>query len=90
MSRSECKAYPTQIVRLLTREEAARYCSISVQTFSHWVNLRRLPPPIDGTKRWDLKAIDLALDSLSGLATAESFALDEWKMKRARRSEGNS
>jgi predicted DNA-binding transcriptional regulator AlpA len=76
--------------RLLTREEAAFYCGLSVSAFSRWVMLGRLPRPLVGSARWDLKAIDLALDSLSGLKLAEASALDDWRAKRARRSEGNS
>lgn len=39
------------------------------------------------TTRWDLKAIDFALDAMSGLQPQqESSALDEWRAKRARRS----
>jgi hypothetical protein len=81
--------------RLLTREQAAFYCGLSVSAFSKWVKIGRLPAALAGTSRWDLKAIDLALDSLSGLAiskTSDSVttALDEWRSKRARRFEGNS
>src|ERR1700675_2915402 len=44
--------------RLLSREKAAEYCGISKPTFSAWVRLGRLPAPLPGTGRWDLKAID--------------------------------
>jgi len=82
------------VQRLLTRDQAAFYCGLSVSAFSKWVKIGRLPAALAGTARWDLKAIDLALDSLSGLATSktsdsETTALDEWRRKRARRSEGN-
>jgi predicted DNA-binding transcriptional regulator AlpA len=81
--------------RLLTREQAAFYCGLSVSAFSRWVKIGRLPAALGGTSRWDLKAIDLALDSLSGLAISKTsdsatIALDDWREKRARRSEGNS
>jgi predicted DNA-binding transcriptional regulator AlpA len=82
--------------RLLSREQAAFYCSLSVSAFSRWVKAGRLPSALAGTSRWDLKAIDLALDSLSELPTmyetseAVTSALDEWRTKRARRSERNS
>jgi hypothetical protein len=81
--------------RLLTREQAAFYCGLSASAFSRWVKLGRLPSPLRGTSRWDLKAIDLALDSLSGIEICKDpdptiTALDEWRIKRARRSEGNS
>jgi hypothetical protein len=53
--------------RLLSRLQAAAYCNISPNTFSGWVRSGRLPPPLPGTTRWDLNAIDAALDALSGL-----------------------
>jgi hypothetical protein len=77
--------------RLISRSVAAAYCGLSVGTFSNWVRSGKLPPPLTGTTRWDLKAIDLALDTMSGLQPQqEATALDEWRARRARRSEGNS
>jgi hypothetical protein len=71
--------------RLLTREEAAAYCSLSVQGFSRWVRLGKLPGPISGTCRWDLRAIDAALDSASGIDhMPPTNPLDEWRRSRAR------
>jgi predicted DNA-binding transcriptional regulator AlpA len=76
--------------RLLTREQAANYCGLSVQGFSSWVKAGRLPPAIGGTVRWDLKAIDAALDLLSDLGGADSpNALDQWRARRARGAQGN-
>ena len=77
--------------RLLTREEAAAYCRLSTQGFSQWVKKGRLPGPLPGTARWDLRAIDAALDSLSGIADRGeggigSLVLDQWKAKHARSS----
>lgn len=71
--------------RLLTRSQAAQYCGLSSAQFSNWIAARRLPPPIDGTHRWDRIAIDHALDKLSGVDTKQS-ALEEWKATRARRA----
>jgi len=77
--------------RLLNRNQAAAYCCLSVQGFDRWVRLGRLPGPIAGTTRWDLKAIDTALDSASGLSvSASSSALDQWRAKRARAAQGGS
>jgi hypothetical protein len=53
----------------LRREQAAAYCKLSPSAFSQWVSQGRLPKPILGTAR-DLKAIDRAIDSLSGLNQA--------------------
>jgi predicted DNA-binding transcriptional regulator AlpA len=77
--------------RLLSRPQAAAYCNISPTTFSNWVRMGKLPPPLPRTTRWDLKAIDVALDAMSGLQPQqEASALDKWREKRARRPEGNS
>jgi hypothetical protein len=73
--------------RVLSRHQAAAYCGISAQAFSTWVRAGRLPAPIAGTYRWDLKAIDAALDSASGLSKSNSSSpLDEWRASRARAS----
>jgi hypothetical protein len=73
--------------RLLNRHQAAAYCCLSVQGFDRWVRLGRLPAPISGTTRWDLKAIDAALDLASGLSiSASASPLDQWRAKRARAS----
>src|SRR4051812_38849978 len=77
--------------RLLSRQQAAAYCNLSPSAFSAWVRAGRLPPPLAGTTRWDLKAIDTALDAMSGLQPKqETSALDEWRENRARRSERSS
>lgn len=52
--------------RLLNRRQAAAYCNLSPMTFLNWVRSGKLPPPLPGTTRWDLKAIDVAVDTLSG------------------------
>jgi len=79
------------VPRLLSREQAAAYCGLSVHTFSAWTRAGRIPLPLSGTARWDLRAIDRALDLLSGLSLiAEDSALDDWRTHRARRSERNS
>jgi hypothetical protein len=44
-----------------------------------------MPGPLPGTARWDLKAINVALDRLSDIVSDPSqSSLDEWKLKRAR------
>ena len=73
--------------RLLTREQAAAYCGLSVHGFSQWVKTGRLPGPIRGTTRWDRKAIDAALDQASGINPRTVIApYDEWKELRDARS----
>jgi hypothetical protein len=69
--------------RLLTREEASRYCAVSVATFTAWVRRGIVPGPVSGTHRWDRKAIDGALDALSHIDDEfEPNALDRWKATR--------
>ena len=66
--------------RLATRAEVAQYCGLSDRTVGDWVAKSLLPPPLPGTNRWDLKAVDQHLDRLSGLTTAdrESDPFDAW------------
>jgi hypothetical protein len=47
------------------------------------------PGPIPGTARWDLKMIDIALDSTSGISNTASSPLDQWMAKHARATDGN-
>ena len=70
--------------RLLPGAASAAYCSLRPSTFSAWVAAGRLPKPLPGTRRWDRKALDLALDALSGIAPSiapggeEESALAKW------------
>ncbi|MCF6200197.1 MAG: hypothetical protein L3J67_12555 [Hyphomicrobiaceae bacterium] len=60
-------------------DEAASYCGLSVSGFRAWVRRGKVPGPLPGTHRWDLRAIDMALDKLSGIEQKEQIApLDEW------------
>jgi predicted DNA-binding transcriptional regulator AlpA len=79
-------------VRLLSRREAAAYCGLSKSGFSRWIKSGLLPPALPHTTRWDIKSIDIALDRLSGILAKNETgsALDDWRAKRAHRSEGNS
>lgn len=80
----------TSTNRLISRGQAAQYCSISITTFSNWVSSGRMPNPVLGTQRWDLKAIDRFLDQLSGLTCGDQGSpLDQWRIERARRSKRN-
>lgn len=73
--------------RVLTREQAAAYCGLSVRGFSEWIKTGRLPGPIRGTIRWDKKAIDAALDQASGInPTIGTSPYDQWKASRDARS----
>ncbi len=77
--------------RLLTREAAAQYCSLSPEQFSLWVKVGRLPRPVHGTHRWDKRAIDHKLDLASLLpvqsARQELSPLEQYRAERdARRA----
>lgn len=73
--------------RLMTRADAAEYCSLSMAQFSQWVSSGRLPPPISGTHRWDRHALDNALDNLSGLTPKSALSpLEKWKAEQSARS----
>ncbi len=53
--------------RGLTRDQAAAYCGCeTTDAFDGWVRRGIVPGPMAGTRRWDRKAIDRALDRLSG------------------------
>ena len=74
--------------RLLSRQEAAAYCGVSLSTFHGWVKAGNLPAPLFGSKRWDKKAIDAALDRASGLeqGVANEDPYEKWK--RAKSAQG--
>lgn len=63
---------PRHLPRILTKADAAAYCSLTEEGFTLWVRTRRLPGAIAGTRRWDKVAIDLALDRLSGIERGTS------------------
>jgi hypothetical protein len=56
--------------RLMTGAEAAAYLGLTPASFSKWVASGRAPKPLPGTRRWDRKAIDLALDKISAIPPA--------------------
>jgi hypothetical protein len=49
--------------------DAAAYLGLTGAAFSKWVSEGRIPKPLPGTRRWDRKAIDLALDKASQIAS---------------------
>lgn len=75
-------------VRLMTGKEAATLCRVTPTTFSKWVATGIMPKPLPGTRRWDRKAIDLALDKASGIEAPSIVPADntqdiedEWERK---------
>ncbi len=71
--------------RGLTKDNAAAYLALEPSGFDKWVRDGLLPGPIPGTRRWDKKAIDAALDKASGLSpTIPADPLDEWLREKER------
>ncbi|WP_208024768.1 helix-turn-helix transcriptional regulator [Bradyrhizobium sp. 1(2017)] len=89
--------------RLMSGSEAAGYCGVTPATWSKWVAHGSMPRPVIG-RRWDRKAIDLALDKLSGIEVASApkgdpylawkaqeegdAALEKWIREDAEKREG--
>ena len=72
-----------------TRAEAAAHCGLSPSGFDGWRKRGLVPEPITGTRRWDIRALDRALDKLSGLASnSPESKLDQWlqEQQRARKT----
>ena len=67
--------------RLLSKAQAAAYCGLSTAGFDAWRRKGSIPAPLAGTARWDRKALDAALDRMSGLAyhSEPEDAYDAWK-----------
>lgn len=72
--------------RLLTRQQAAARCGLSPGGFSSWIVRKIVPGPLPGTQRWDAKALDQALDRLSGIEPdRELTPYEKWKQADAAR-----
>lgn len=80
----------TTAPRLISGAEAAAHCGVTPATFSKWIAAGTVPGPLPGTRRWDRKALDLALDKASGIvasstATEEECPLEKWMREDAAR-----
>jgi hypothetical protein len=73
------------MARLVDEKEAAENVGIPVATFRAWVAAGRLPQPLPDCGKFDLKAIDVALDRVSGLGSP-SNALDAWRSRGVSRN----
>jgi hypothetical protein len=74
------------MARLVTEEEGADYIGLPLATFRAWVEIGRLPKPIPDVDKFDIKALDQAIDRISGLDTPAN-ALDAWReSKEAKRA----
>lgn len=71
---------PSLPPRGLTKEQAAAYCGCeSPEAFADWVRRGLVPKAMAGTHRWDRKALDRALDRLSGLGNDSTvLSFEEW------------
>jgi hypothetical protein len=68
------------MARLVAEREAADAAGLDLATFRAWVASGKLPKPIPDCNKWDVKAIDAAIDRISGLG-GPSNALDAWRAK---------
>ena len=78
MGRQQGKAALAVEPRCLTLQQAADYCALTPSGFAAWQRQGIVPGPILGTKRWDRKALDAALDKASGLRKAVTAPEDPW------------
>jgi hypothetical protein len=69
------------MVRLVSEKKAAEAIGLELATFREWVSSGRLPQPLPDCGLYDLKAVDAALDRISGLGNA-SNALEAWRAKQ--------
>jgi len=74
--------------RLMNRHDAAAYCGVGTSTFHAWVRNGFIPQPLFGSKRWDRKAIDLALDRASGIPTTANTENQETPYQKWKREHG--
>lgn len=71
--------------RLIGEKQAAEDIGIPLATFRSWIAAGRLPKPLPDCGLFDRKALDAAVDKISGLGGATN-ALDAWRVThRARR-----
>jgi hypothetical protein len=73
------------MARLVKEKEAAEAIGLELATFKAWVSAGRLPGPIPDCDKYDLKALDAAIDRISGLG-GPANALDAWRAKGAARN----
>ncbi len=70
--------------RCITLAEAARHCGVSVSAYRQWMARGLVPGYLPGTRRIDLRALDAALDKLSGLEQHDD-PFENWISQRERR-----
>jgi predicted site-specific integrase-resolvase len=75
------------MARLKNEKESAEYIGLEVATFRAWVESGRLPQPIPDCGKYDAKALDLALDRISGI-NSPTNALDAWRVTKGAKNAG--
>ena len=70
--------------RLVSKAEAARYCGVTSATYAKWVLAGILPPSLPVISKYDMRALNAALDKLSGIKTSEQpgDSFEIWKRGR--------
>lgn len=71
---------PTLPPRLIGREAAAAYISVSPNTFDKMVADGRMPPPrvlVERRLAWDVRELDAAVDSLPHRGEEETISADQ-------------
>ncbi len=67
----------------MTTREAAEYCGLSVSGFRAWRQRGIAPAPVKGTYRYDIDALNRAIDRASGLTKPQEKPIispyDKWK-----------
>jgi hypothetical protein len=72
--------------RLMTIDELATYCRLSPSGVRSLIARGLLPQSLPGSRRWDRRAVDAALDRASGIRAApEESAFQRWKRDRDER-----
>lgn len=67
-------ALPVSDRRVFNRREAASYVSLSVGKFDALVRIGLMPKPLPmpGVKRWDIQALDRAIDDMSKFSVSRT------------------
>lgn len=68
--------------RGLTRGGAAAYAGISPTQFDQARKNGKYPNPTLPGERYDLRALEIAMNKLSGIEECEANALDAWRKKK--------
>ena len=63
--------------RLLRRAQVLELLQVSSSTLARWIERGIVPPPVDGTARWDRLAIERALDRVCQVAEPSPPTLTE-------------